>query len=316
MTNQDCVPAAHTEAHVLSPKVIVTEQIHKKAESEHQHAGQWMCRQDTVGAQNTKEEMRLTDIVEYFYNNGLRVNSITTSDSELLLGVNNRVQLAKTEKILNDQIIKRWQLYGVTIKSPETTWIDSTVQLSEDVLILPGCILSGRTRIEEGAVIGPFATISDSFIGKNTIVKRAEIIDARIEEGAVIGPFAFIRPGTVIGKDSKVGTFVEIKQSNIGPESKVPHLSYIGDANIGSHVNIGAGNIFANYDGKLKHETCIDDGVKTGAGNVFVAPVKVGRGAYTGAGSVIRDDIEEGALSLTELKQKTIPKWAENRGDG
>jgi bifunctional UDP-N-acetylglucosamine pyrophosphorylase/glucosamine-1-phosphate N-acetyltransferase len=215
---------------------------------------------------------------------------------------------------LNRRIVRAWQLAGVTVTEPQSTWIDVTVSLARDVTLLPSVRLQGLTQVGEGSVIGPDSTVTDTVVGEGVKLSRSDVTAAKIHSGASVGPFAFIRPGTELGQDGKIGAFVETKNASIGPGAKVPHLSYVGDASIGEGSNIGAGTIFANYDGINKHRTEVGAHVKTGSGNVFVAPVKIGSGAYTAAGSTIRRDVEPGALALNPTPQKNLAGWVlENR---
>ena len=267
-----------------------------------------------VTTQNAQGEKYLTDVVGLLIAAGERVSAHQITDHWLVSGINDRVQLSEVGAELNRRIVKAWQLAGVTIQEPESTWIDVTVSLARDVTLLPSVRLQGFTSVGEGSVIGPDSTLSDVEVGESVKISRSEISTAKIHSGAQVGPFAFIRPGTELGVDSKVGAFVETKNSSIGNGAKVPHLSYVGDASIGEGSNIGAGTIFANYDGVNKHRTEIGAHARTGSGNVFVAPVKIGSGAYTAAGSTIRRDVEPGALALNPAPQKNLAGWVlENR---
>lgn len=262
-----------------------------------------------VGTNNSQGEKYLTDVVGLLIQGGHKVSAHQITDPWLVAGINDRVQLSEVEAELNSRIIRAWQLAGVTIKEPASTWIDVTVSLAKDVTLLPGTRLHGFTSVGEGSVIGPDTTLTDVEVGENVRINRADATSAKIYAGANVGPFAFIRPGTELGADGKIGAFVETKNAQIGPGAKVPHLSYVGDATIGEGANIGAGTIFANYDGVNKHRTEIGKQARTGSGNVFVAPVKVGDGAYTAAGSTIRRDVESGALALNPSAQKNLAGW-------
>lgn len=211
-------------------------------------------------------------------------------------------------------IVRGWQLAGVTISDPASVWIDRTVTLEEDSEILPGTQLKGATTIARGAVVGPDTTLTDCEVGEGARVSRTDGTLAVIGAGASVGPFAYLRPGTQLAADGKIGTFVETKNAVIGLGSKVPHLSYIGDTTVGEGSNIGAGTITANYDGVKKHRTEVGAHVRTGSHNVFVAPVRIGDGAYTGAGTVVRKDVPAGALAVNHAPQRTVPRWvAANR---
>jgi bifunctional UDP-N-acetylglucosamine pyrophosphorylase/glucosamine-1-phosphate N-acetyltransferase len=199
---------------------------------------------------------------------------------------------------------------GVTIVDPDTTWIDADVKLAEDVTILPGVQLLGATVVADDATIGPDSTLKDCEVGAGASVVRTHADLAVIGDRATVGPFSYLRPGTEIGVEGKVGGFVETKNAQIGAGAKVPHLSYVGDAEIGEGTNIGAGTIFANYDGVTKHRTVIGKHARTASNNTFVAPVTIGDGAGTGAGTVVREDVPPGALAVSAGPQRTIEGWA------
>jgi bifunctional UDP-N-acetylglucosamine pyrophosphorylase/glucosamine-1-phosphate N-acetyltransferase len=235
-------------------------------------------------------------------------------------GVNDRVQLARLGVELNRRVLERWMRAGVTVVDPASTWVDVTVQLGVDVTLLPGTQLHGSTRIAEGATVGPDSTLRDVVVEAGASVVRTHANGARVGERASVGPFAYLRPGTELDEDSKVGTFVETKNAHLGPGAKVPHLSYVGDASIGEGSNIGAGTITANYDGVAKHRTLVGRHCKTGSDNVFVAPVEIGDGAMTGAGTVVRQDVPPGALAVSAGAQRSLDGWVarkrpDSRGD-
>ena len=262
-----------------------------------------------VGTRNSQNEKYLTDVIGRLKDAGATVSAVPVRDGWMVAGVNDRVQLAHAARRMNDLIVTRWQLDGVTVQDPATTWIDADVTLNADVELLPGTQLKGATIVGAGAIIGPDTTLVDCEIGEGATVKRTDATLAVIGAGASVGPFAYVRAGTYLGADGKIGTFVETKNSHIGAGSKVPHLSYIGDATIGEHTNLGAGAITANYDGVDKNPTTIGSHVHAGAHNVFVAPVTVGDGAYTGAGAVIRKDVPADALALSVAPQRNILDW-------
>ncbi|HQA24070.1 MAG TPA: bifunctional UDP-N-acetylglucosamine diphosphorylase/glucosamine-1-phosphate N-acetyltransferase GlmU [Rhodoglobus sp.] len=267
-----------------------------------------------VGTKNAQGEKYLTDVVGLLRAAGSAVAAMPVPDGWRVSGVNDRVQLAEASRRMNELIVKRWQLAGVTIDDPATTWIDADVTLAEDVQILPGTQLKGATLVQTGATIGPDTTLVDTEVGAGATVKRTDATLAVIGENASVGPFAYLRPGTYLGADGKIGTFVETKNSTIGAGSKVPHLSYLGDATVGEGSNIGAGTITANYDGVRKNPTSVGDQARTGSHNVFVAPVTIGDGAYTGAGTVVRKDVPPGALAVNVAPQRNIEGWvATNR---
>lgn len=269
-----------------------------------------------VTLENAQKEKYLTDVAALMLEQGQKVSAHPISDNWLVAGINDRAQLSEVATELNARIVRAWQLAGVTIQEPASTWIDVTVQLAKDVTLLPSTRLHGFTAIGEGSLIGPDTTLTDVEAGERVTISRTQGSSSKIESGASVGPFAYLRPGTELGADGKIGTFVETKNAKIGPGAKVPHLSYVGDAEIGEGSNIGAGTIFANYDGVNKHRTIIGSHAKTGSGNVFVAPIVIGDGAYTAAGSTIRRDVEPGALALNTTPQKNLAGWVLDKRPG
>jgi bifunctional UDP-N-acetylglucosamine pyrophosphorylase/glucosamine-1-phosphate N-acetyltransferase len=265
---------------------------------------------------NAAGESYLTDVIGGFVSEGGRVAAVI-GDLDETAGINDRAQLAEAGRLLRDRVLRRWMREGVCVVDPATTWVDVTVALAPDVTLHPNVQLHGSTVIHEGAVIGPDCTLRDTRVGANATVIRAQAEGAEIGPEASVGPFAYLRPGAVLGRRSKVGTYVEVKASEIGDESKVPHLTYVGDATIGRDTNIGASSVFANYDGVHKSRSEIGDHVRTGSDNMFVAPVRVGDGAYTGAGAVIREDVPPGALAVSAgAKQRVIEGWTERKRPG
>ncbi|GAA1940208.1 bifunctional UDP-N-acetylglucosamine diphosphorylase/glucosamine-1-phosphate N-acetyltransferase GlmU [Microbacterium aoyamense] len=269
-----------------------------------------------VGTANAQGEKYLTDVVGLLRGASEPVAASAAPNAAAALGVNDRIQLSDAGRLLNARTVRRWQLAGVTIVDPATTWIDVTATLAPDVTILPNTQLLRATVVESGAVIGPDTTLVDCEVGADATVKRTDGTLAVIGAGASVGPFSYLRPGTYLAAGGKIGTFVETKNSTIGEGSKVPHLSYIGDTTIGAHVNIGAGAITANYDDIAKHRTEIGDEVHTGSHNVFVAPVRIGDGAKTGAGAVVRKDVPAGALALSVAPQRNVEGWVETNRPG
>ena len=269
-----------------------------------------------VGLDNAQGEKYLTDVPGLLRSSGQRVAASVVSDVTVTFGVNDRVQLAEVGRLLNARIVRRWQLEGVTIIDPATTWIDDDAKLASDVTLLPNTTIAGATLIDSGAKIGPDTSLVDCEVGPDAVVRRTDATLAVIGAGANVGPFAYLRPGTVLGANGKIGTFVETKNSQIGTGSKVPHLSYIGDTTIGERVNLGAGAITANYDDINKHRTEIGDEVHTGSHNVFVAPVRIGDGAKTGAGAIVRKDVPAGSLALSVAPQRNVEGWVEKNRAG
>jgi bifunctional UDP-N-acetylglucosamine pyrophosphorylase / glucosamine-1-phosphate N-acetyltransferase len=202
---------------------------------------------------------------------------------------------------------------GVTVLDPQATWIDADVEIASEVTIAPGTTLRGRTSVGAGSVIGPMTTLIDARIGERVTIPHSYLIECAVADGATIGPFAYLRPDASIGENAKAGAFVEIKNSEIGEGAKVPHLSYIGDAEIGAGTNLGAGTITANYDGYRKHRTKVGKDARVGVDTSLVAPVEVGDSAYTGAGSIITEDVPPGALGITRAEQKNIEGYSEKK---
>ena len=265
---------------------------------------------------NVKGEYYLTDTVHLARAAGLHVGAHAIADVVQTEGVNDRVQLARMGQAMNARIVTRWMRAGVTVMDPATTWIDADVVLQPDVTLLPGVQLLGATVLAEDAVVGPDTTLKDCEIGAGARVTRTHAELAVIGAGATVGPFAYLRPGTTLGADGKIGTFVETKNAQIGNGAKVPHLSYVGDAEIGEGSNIGAGTIFANYDGVEKHRTVVGRHAKTGAHNTFVAPVSVGDGAGTAGGTVVRRNVPPGALAVSGGPQRNLERWALSKRAG
>lgn len=269
-----------------------------------------------LGNQNAGGEYYLTDTVAIARSDGRTVGAFRLDDVMQTEGANDRAQLAVLAAEMNRRILDRWMREGVTVVDPTSTWIDADVKLAQDVTILPGVQLLGTTVVGEDAVIGPDSTLKDVEVGARATVVRTHGELAVIGDGATVGPFSYLRPGTELGAGGKIGAFVETKNAQIGDGAKVPHLSYVGDATIGEGANIGAGTIFANYDGITKHRTTIGAHAKTASNNTFVAPVNVGDGAATGAGSVIRRDVPPGALAVTSGPQRHFDDWVRKNRAG
>ncbi|KAA1250867.1 bifunctional UDP-N-acetylglucosamine diphosphorylase/glucosamine-1-phosphate N-acetyltransferase GlmU [Mycobacterium simiae] len=269
-----------------------------------------------LSADNAQQELYLTDVVAILRRDGRTVSARHIDDSMQVAGVNNRVQLAQLGAELNRRIVAAHQMAGVTIIDPATTWIDVDVTIGRDTVIHPGTQLLGRTRIGGHCVVGPDTTLADVTVGAGATVVRTHGTESSIGDGAVVGPFTYLRPGTTLGADGKLGAFVEAKNSTIGTGTKVPHLTYVGDADIGDHSNIGASSVFVNYDGATKQRTTIGSHVRTGSDTMFVAPVTVGDGAYTGAGTVVREDVPPGALAVSAGPQRNIENWVQRKRPG
>jgi bifunctional UDP-N-acetylglucosamine pyrophosphorylase/glucosamine-1-phosphate N-acetyltransferase len=263
-----------------------------------------------IGNDNAKGEYYLTDTVGLAREAGLTVAAFPIDDVVQTEGANDRVQLASLGRELNRRIVEQWMCDGVTVMDPATTWIEADVRLAPDVILLPNTQLLGATVVGEDAVIGPDTSLKDCEVGVGARVVRTHGELAVVGDGANVGPYAYLRPGTALGMGGKIGTFVETKNATIGPGAKVPHLSYVGDAEIGEGTNIGAGTIFANYDGTHKHRTTVGKDAKTGANNTFVAPVSIGDGAMTGGGAVIRRDVPPGTLAVSGGPQRNLERRA------
>ncbi|MEV6660573.1 bifunctional UDP-N-acetylglucosamine diphosphorylase/glucosamine-1-phosphate N-acetyltransferase GlmU [Nocardia fluminea] len=265
---------------------------------------------------NAQHELYLTDVLRLAREAGHPVHGARLVDSNKVTGVNDRVQLSQAGATLNRYILERHMRAGVTIIDPATTWIDASVRIGRDAVLRPGTQLFGETHIGEDAEIGPDTTLTDVFVGVGASVIRTHGERAEIGEGATIGPFSYLRPGTVVGEEGKLGAFVETKNASIGAHSKVPHLTYVGDATIGEYSNIGASSVFVNYDGVNKHHTVVGSHVRTGSDTMFIAPVTVGDGAYTGAGTVLRRSVPPGALAVSGGPQRTIENWVQRYRPG
>jgi bifunctional UDP-N-acetylglucosamine pyrophosphorylase/glucosamine-1-phosphate N-acetyltransferase len=264
---------------------------------------------------NAQGEEYLTDVVGAFVAAGLPVGAVV-APAEETAGVNDRVQLAAAHRVLNDRLLADWMRAGVTVLDPASTWVDAGVELAPDVTLRPGTQLHGDTRVETGAEIGPDCTLTDTVVLAGARVVRAHCEGAEIGRGATVGPFAYLRAGTKLGPAAKVGTYVEVKASAIGPGAKVPHLSYVGDATIGAGTNVGAATVVVNYDGTAKHRTTIGEQARIGSDTMLVAPVTVGDGAYTAAGSVITEDVPPGALAIGRARQRNVTGWVQRRRPG
>jgi bifunctional UDP-N-acetylglucosamine pyrophosphorylase / glucosamine-1-phosphate N-acetyltransferase len=273
---------------------------------------------DTVGEE--QGEIYLTAVFEIFRRDGKTVAAHRTGDVLAAQGVNNRKDLIEVERHARRRIVDGHALNGVTFVNPDSIAIDVHVEIGEDTVIEPGCVLRGSTQIGSGCAIGPNSTLIDAELGDRVTALHAYITTALVGDDVSIGPFAYLRPGTRIANGAKIGTYVEVKNSSVGAGTKIPHLSYIGDADIGENCNIAAGNITANYHRGVKSRTTIGDGVKTGVDTMFVAPVDVGDGAYTAAGSVITEDVPAGALAVARPPQKNVEGYAQRlegeAGDG
>lgn len=269
-----------------------------------------------IGSHNAQGEQYLPDLIALARDEGLVVSAVPADDVQEIEGVNNRQQLAACGKVLQRRVNGAWMRAGVTMTDPDTTYIDAAVELQPDVVLEPGVILRGATEIAAGAVVGPDCTLIDTEVDVEARVNRTHAELAVIGPRAEVGPFTRLRPGTKLAADSKAGSYVEIKNSQIGEGAKVPHLSYVGDATVGARTNIGAATVFVNYDGVSKHHTDIGEEVRIGSDTMLVAPVTIGDGAYTAAGSVITEDVPPGGLGIGRGRQRNVDHWVtRNRPD-
>jgi bifunctional UDP-N-acetylglucosamine pyrophosphorylase/glucosamine-1-phosphate N-acetyltransferase len=265
---------------------------------------------------NAQGEEYLTDVLGLHVVAGLPVAAVVAADEHEILGVNDRVQLAEARALLRDRINIAWMRSGVTIVDPATTWIDAEVLLERDCLIERNTGLHGRTTVATGALVGPDTDLTDVVVHEGASVVRTQGSGAEIGAGSTVGPFTYIRPGTRLAEKAKLGAYVEAKNAIVGAGSKVPHLSYVGDVEIGEGSNIGAATVVVNYDGVAKHRTTIGDHVRVGSDTMLVAPVTIGDGAYTAAGSVITDDVPPGAMAVGRSRQRNVEGWVQRKRPG
>ncbi len=259
---------------------------------------------------NAQGEYYLPDVFPALREAGHSVAAHLADDLAVTMGVNNRADLAAVEAEARRRILEAHMLAGVTVVDPASTWIDAGVEIGADARIEPGTSLRGQTEVGGGSTVGPLTTLLDSTVGAGATVVHSYLAECEVRDGCSVGPFAHLRPGTVLETGAKAGSFVEIKNSQVGEGSKVPHLAYVGDADIGPGSNLGAGTITANYDGFRKNRTAIGRDVRIGVDTMLIAPVEVGDSAYTGAGAVIKDDVPEGALAVSENAQRNIDGYA------
>jgi bifunctional UDP-N-acetylglucosamine pyrophosphorylase / glucosamine-1-phosphate N-acetyltransferase len=269
-----------------------------------------------VATSNAQGQEYLTDVVAIMRGDGHPASTVLAADPAEIQGVNDRVQLAQVRRAYNTRLLETWMRAGVTIMDPAATWIDVGVTVAPDAEILPGTYLEGNTAIGPGARIGPGCVLRDTSVGQDATVMYAVCESAEIGRGASVGPYARLRPGTRIGPEAHIGTYVELKNATVGEGSKVPHLTYVGDADIGEQSNIGAATVFVNYDGVAKHHSTVGDHVRIGSDTMLVAPVTIGDGAFTAAGSVITQDVPAGALGIARGQQHNSQGWVERRHPG
>ena len=265
-----------------------------------------------IGNSNAQGEYYLTDIIGLLVEKGETVSALAAPDFRETLGVNSRLQLAEAEKIFRERKLEELMAAGVTLIDPANTYVEMSVAVGRDTVIYPGTVLEGDTVIGENCVVGPFVRMTNVYMGSNNCLQFTYAHDCRIKDGTQVGPFVHFRPDTVIGNDVKVGNFMEVKNSVVGDGAKLPHLSYIGDSDIGAGVNIGCGTITVNYDGKIKHRTTIQDHAFIGCNSNLVAPVEIGKCAYVAAGSTVTKNVPPKALAVGRAKQRNIENWVKN----
>jgi bifunctional UDP-N-acetylglucosamine pyrophosphorylase/glucosamine-1-phosphate N-acetyltransferase len=268
-----------------------------------------------LSAENAQKEYLLTDLIEIFSRHRLKVAAFPVADSREVLGVNDRIELAQIEKLLRRRKAEALMREGVTVVNPDVTYIDPDVEAGQDTIIEPGARLLGRTRLGSACHIQSYCTITDSSLADRVTVRPCSVIaNSEIASGVTIGPFARLRPGAVIEENARIGNFVEVKKSRVGRGTKAQHMTYLGDATLGENVNIGAGTVTCNYDGVKKNPTVIEDDVFIGSGNMLVAPVRIGKGSYTAAGSTITEDVPPDSLAIARSPQVTKQGWVKERG--
>jgi bifunctional UDP-N-acetylglucosamine pyrophosphorylase/glucosamine-1-phosphate N-acetyltransferase len=270
----------------------------------------------SIASQNAQGEFYLTDLVGIYRRRKLPVETLAVANPDEIRGINSRTELAEVSRIVRQNKNEELMAAGVTLIDPATTYIDADVEVGPDTVIHPGVVLEGQTRIGPACEIQAHVRIVDSTIGSHVSVNSfCLIVGASVADGAAVGPFAHLRPESIVGEKAKVGNFVELKKTTLGAGSKANHLAYLGDANIGANVNIGAGTIICNYDGQTKHQTSIEEGAFIGSDTQLIAPVTIGRGAYVGTGTTVREDVPPGALAVSAGKQRNIEGWVARKRD-
>jgi bifunctional UDP-N-acetylglucosamine pyrophosphorylase/glucosamine-1-phosphate N-acetyltransferase len=267
-----------------------------------------------INNENAQGEYYLPDTIEILLKNDLKVGAIEIEDSTEILGVNNRKQLSQANEILRKRILDYHMENGVTISDINSTFIDESVEIEKDTIVMPGSIIKGDTKIGEDSVIGPNAMITSTIIGKNTSINNSTVVESTIGNNTNVGPYAYIRPNSNIGNEVKVGDFVEIKSAKIGDKTKISHLTYVGDAEVGKSVNLGCGVVVVNYDGKKKNKTIIGDNAFVGCNTNLVSPVEVKSNSYIAAGSTITKEVPENSLAIARSKQMNIENWVLRKG--
>ena len=265
---------------------------------------------------NAQGEEYLTDVIGILREQGHPLGAVPAEDPAEILGVNDRVQLAEAGRLLRDRINERWMRAGVTIVDPASTWIDVTVSLEQDVVLLPGTLLAGNTSVATGAVVGPRCRLTDTTVGAEARIDETTADRTEIGAEAQVGPYTHLRPGTRLGRGAKAGSFVEMKEARLADGAKAPHLAYVGDADVGEGSNLGAATVTVNYDGVTKRRTVVGAHARVGSDTMLVAPVTIGDGAYTAAGSVITEDVPPGAMAVARGRQRNVEGWVARRRPG
>ena len=266
-----------------------------------------------INNNNSQKEYYLTDMLELFNGGGYSVGTAVVEDFDDLRGVNSRMQLSESEAIFRKRINDHWMSEGVTFIDPNQTYIGKSVVIGRDTILYPGTSLSGYTQIGEDCIIGPNAHLDNVILGNAVQIKESTLTDSSIADRTTVGPYAYVRPGCKIGSDVKIGDFVEVKNAAIGNGTKISHLTYVGDAEVGERVNLGCGVVFVNYDGKNKFKTVVEDDSFVGCNVNLISPVTVGKGAYVGAGSTITKDVPAGALGVARERQTNIEDWVHRK---
>ncbi len=268
---------------------------------------------DRVTNDNVQKEYYLTDLVKIFKEEGLKVGALVIDDSTEIIGVNNRLDLHNATKIIQKRINEKHMLNGVTLINPDSIFIEPDVKIGRDVTIKQCTELKGTTIVSEDSVIGPNVTIENSVLGLGVEVRDSTVLNSKIGDNTKVGPYAYIRPNSNIGQSCKIGDFVEIKNSTLGDATKVSHLSYIGDSDLGENINVGCGTIFVNYDGKNKHRSIVEDNVFIGCNTNIVSPVRIGKGAFIAAGTTVTKDVESGALCIGRVRETQRKDWVKKK---
>jgi len=266
-----------------------------------------------LSSDNAQGEYYLTDVFALLRAGGGRVATRPADDDGATMGINDRAQLAEVEAEARRRILDRHMRAGVTVVDPASTWIDAGVEIAADARVEPGTALRGATVVGARSVVGPLSTLTDARLGEGVVVPHSYLVECEVGDECSVGPFAYLRPGARLERGAKAGTFVEVKNSTLGEGAKAPHLSYVGDADVGARANLGAGTITANYDGFRKHRTTIGEDARIGVDTMLIAPVEVGDAAYTGAGAVIKGDVPDGALAVSDNDQRNIEGYAERK---